>query len=112
MSNTDRATSGPHTANSSITDGEIVVQSLSATQWRVRDKRWPENDARSLVGFIERKGELFEVTQLDRGSEWFWFGSLTEATAHFIDVQPEDVTLCGSVSLGSLLISQIPSLAG
>lgn len=90
MSSTDRAKSGPHTPDSSITGGEIVVQSLSATQWRIRDNRWPENDARSLVGFIEKRGEKFEVAQLDQGSEWFWVESLVEATAHFIEGPTEE----------------------
>jgi hypothetical protein len=89
MSNSDRVTSGPHTTDSLITGGEIVVQPLSATQWRIRDNRWPENDARSLVGFIEKRGEKFEVAQLDQGGERFWAGSLVEATAQFIDGRPE-----------------------
>ncbi len=67
---------------------EIVIEPLSATQWRACDTRWSENDARSLLGFIEKKeDDLFETMQLDHGFEWFSFASLAEATAHFTDMQ-------------------------
>ena len=34
---------------------DIDVQGLSAAAWRIRDPRFPEQDARALIGFIEAK---------------------------------------------------------
>jgi hypothetical protein len=39
------------------TGEDIDVQPLSDSQWRVIDRRVPVNDACSLLGFIEVKGE-------------------------------------------------------
>jgi hypothetical protein len=66
---------------------EIRLELLSDTQWRVCDSRWSEYDARSLVGFIEKRDELFEVMQLDHGFERFTFTTLVEAIAHFVNVR-------------------------
>ena len=66
-----------------LASSEVSVQRLSASQWRMCDTRWPEHDARSLLGFIELTGGRFEVVQVDRGFECFSFASLAEATAHF-----------------------------
>lgn len=62
---------------------KIIVEPLSDTQWRVCDTRWPEHDARSLRGYIEKTDDVFEVMQLDHGFEWFSYVSLDEAIAHF-----------------------------
>ena len=59
----------------------VHVLAISATQWRVSDPTLSQNDARSLLGFIERKGTQFEVMKLSRGFEWFTCDSLAEATA-------------------------------
>ncbi|MEO6943893.1 MAG: hypothetical protein ABI053_04185, partial [Lacisediminihabitans sp.] len=61
----------------------IIVQALSASQWRVCDTHWPEYDARSLLGFIEERAGHFEVVQIDSGLNRYSFGSLVEATCHF-----------------------------
>ncbi|HEY5222421.1 MAG TPA: hypothetical protein VIJ18_05135 [Microbacteriaceae bacterium] len=67
----------------------IVIEPFSDTQWRACDIRWSEHDARSLLGFIEKKGnDLFEVMQLDHGFEWFSFATLEAATAHFTTMNP------------------------
>jgi hypothetical protein len=62
---------------------DILVQPLSASQWRVIDRRVPVNDACSLLGFIEEKNQQFEVMQLRHGFQWFTFGSRAEAVDHF-----------------------------
>ncbi|MEO6505010.1 MAG: hypothetical protein ABIW36_02480 [Terrimesophilobacter sp.] len=67
---------------------EIDVRSLSTSAWRVRDTRFPEHDARALIGFIEEKGEVFEVMQMGRGFQWFTYRTLQEAIAHFVRVNP------------------------
>lgn len=63
--------------------GNIDLQPLSGSQWRVCDSRWPEHDARNLLGFIEHKNGLFEVVQIDHGLTHLSFTSLADATAHF-----------------------------
>jgi hypothetical protein len=56
---------------------------LSASQWRVCDTRWSEHDARSLLGFIEKRAENFDVIQVYSGLKRLSFGSLAEATRYF-----------------------------
>ena len=75
---------------SSLTAGDVEVQALSESQWRVRDQRLPRADARGLLGFVERieKSEsadaTFEVMCLSHGFEWFTFASLQEAVEHLV----------------------------
>jgi hypothetical protein len=69
---------------------DLLVQPLSGSQWRVSDRRYPEYDASSLLGFIEQKDDTFELTQLERGFQWFYFPSLAEAIAHFTQTPPTD----------------------
>jgi len=67
---------------------DIDVQSLSPSAWRVRDTRFPESDARALIGFIEEKGEVFEVMQMGSGFQWFTYHSLQDAIGHFGRANP------------------------
>jgi hypothetical protein len=69
---------------------DLLVQPLSRSQWRVSDRRYPENDASSLLGFIEEKDDTFELTQLEHGFQWFYFSCLAEAIAHFTQTPPTD----------------------
>jgi hypothetical protein len=66
---------------------DIDVQPLSASAWRIRDNRFDQQDARALIGFIEKKADLFEVMQLGQGFQWFTYPSLDEAIAHFARVK-------------------------
>ncbi len=68
---------------------DLVVEPLSLSQWRVSDRRYPEHDPSSLLGFIEQKGDAFELTQLEHGFQWFYFSSLAEAVVHFTQTVPE-----------------------
>lgn len=65
------------------TGEDILAVPLSVSQWRVIDRRLPEADACSLLGFIEEKNRQFEVMQLVHGFQWFTFSSLAEALNHF-----------------------------
>jgi hypothetical protein len=67
---------------------DIDVQTLSPEAWRVKDVRFPEHDARALIGFIEKKDDVFEVMQLGDGFQWFTYGSLSDAVDHFVRVSP------------------------
>ena len=64
-------------------DTRIQLQALSVSQWRVCDTRWPEHDARSLLAFIEKRAERFDVVQVCSGLERFSFRTLAEAKRHF-----------------------------
>ncbi len=67
------------------TEEDILVQPLSASQWRVLDRRLPETDACSLLGFVEENNQQFEVMLLRHGFQWFTFPSLSEALHQFIE---------------------------
>lgn len=70
-------------------EDDLVIQSLSRSQWRVSDRRYPEHDAIGLLGFIEEKDDTFELMQLENGFQWFSFSSLAEAIAHFTQAPPQ-----------------------
>jgi hypothetical protein len=79
---------GPASSDSRASTENVVIESLSATQWRICDTRWSEHDACSVLGFIEKKEEdLFEVMQLTDGFEWFSFDSLAAVVVHFAQAQ-------------------------
>lgn len=73
----------PRASEATTFTGNIDLQPLSGSQWRVCDTRWPEHDARNLLGFIEHKKGLFEVVQINHGLTHLSFTSLADATAHF-----------------------------
>lgn len=76
---------------SGIAERDLGVHPLSGSRWRVCDIRLPEDDVCRLLGFIERKGERFEVTQLDHGFVWSTFDSFSEAVAQFTRDRPSEV---------------------
>jgi len=81
----------PATSEPGAIAGDLQIQSLSGSQWRVCDRRWSQDDARNLLGFIEKTANgLFEVIHLGDGFQRFSYASLAEATAHFTDAQPLD----------------------
>lgn len=79
---------GGELVRSTLTVADIDVQPLSSDQWRLYDKRLPDDDARGLLGFIERTerteeaGEVFELLTLSDGFEFFSFATLQEAVTH------------------------------
>lgn len=70
-----------------VAERDLGVQPVSGTSWRVCDTRLPEDDVFRLLGFIENKGDRFEVMQLDHGFVWLSFDSLREAVAQFTRVR-------------------------
>jgi hypothetical protein len=62
----------------------IELTELSATEWRVRDNRIPENDALSVIGFVDRVGDRYEVMQFGERLQFLIFGSFVEAVSHFV----------------------------
>jgi hypothetical protein len=61
-------------------------------------------DAFSLLGFIERKHDIYEVMQLGRGFEFFSFPSYDDAIAHFLQVDRSHETP------SEFVLSWLPSL--
>lgn len=82
--------SGNDATRSPLTAPDVEVQALSEGQWRVRDRRIPQADARGLLGFVEKietsgnADTTFEVMCLSHGFEWFRFASLQDAVVHLV----------------------------
>lgn len=65
------------------TQGDIRLDCISMNEWRVCDRRYRETDSRAVLGFIERRDEFYEVTNIARPSTVLKFGSLSTATGSF-----------------------------
>ena len=95
------------TAVVAVAEHDLGVQPISSTSWRVCDNRLPEDDVLRLLGFIENKGDCFEVMQLDRGFTWLSFDSFRKAVAQFTrersveDAREEHVLSWASPGTGS-----------
>ncbi|KJC63553.1 hypothetical protein SAMN06295879_0257 [Agreia bicolorata] len=61
----------------------ISLVRLSPTEWRVSDPRVSVHDAASLLGFIEARGGVFEVTLLKSGVASRTVHSLDDALSLF-----------------------------
>ena len=67
------------------TTRDIRLDLISVTEWRVCDRRFPEQDSRSILGFIERRGFRYEVTSVREPGSVTSYGSLASATSSFSD---------------------------
>lgn len=83
-----------HPPGSTAPMAHIVVQPLSASEWRVCDRELPEHDARSLLGYIQQKNDRFEVMDLGSGFDCLSCASLEEATEHFAAAGPGGAADC------------------
>jgi hypothetical protein len=61
----------------------VALVKLSPTEWRGSDTRVSVHDAASLLGFIEARGRVFEVTIVSRGVESYTALTLEGALALF-----------------------------
>ncbi len=61
---------------------DIEVYPISSTEWRVRNRRLSQENAFSLLGFIERVGSGYHVLQLGRGTVRTTFSTMEEAITH------------------------------
>lgn len=71
------------TITPSPTAHDIRLDVISMNEWRVCDRRVPASDARSVLGFIERRGYEYEVISVLRPGPVRSFGSLASATLSF-----------------------------
>lgn len=62
---------------------DIILDAVSDREWRVIDNRLLEHDAPSVLGFIERFGDHYEVLVIGHGFERWTFPYLRDAKAHF-----------------------------
>jgi hypothetical protein len=69
-----------------LSKDDLEIRALSGSEWRVSDRRVSPQDAFSLLGFIEKKHDVYEVMQLGRGFEFFSFPTFDDAIAHFLQV--------------------------
>ena len=62
---------------------DIRLDPLSATEWRVCDRRASESDHLSILGFVEMRNGHFEVTRMSDPTELVVLDSLAEAKEIF-----------------------------
>jgi len=60
---------------------EVGITELSSTEWRVSDRTVDAGDPSGVLGFIQRLGNFYEVTNLRRLRERSYFSSFDRATA-------------------------------
>ncbi|WP_411700668.1 hypothetical protein [Conyzicola sp.] len=70
---------------------DIRLDALSEREWRVCDNRLPESDHLSILGFIELRNGLFEVTTMDDPGQRVIFDSLAAARNAFAPIPRERV---------------------
>jgi hypothetical protein len=68
-------------------EGDIRLDCISMNEWRVRDRRYRDTDSRAVLGFIERRDQYYEVTDVRRPSTVLRFGSLSTATGSFSSIE-------------------------
>ncbi|MCY7289374.1 MAG: hypothetical protein LH624_14290 [Cryobacterium sp.] len=61
--------------------GDLGINELSPTEWRISDPLIADGDPAALVGFIQRVDDTFEVTNFGRPRERSYFSSFDRATA-------------------------------
>jgi hypothetical protein len=59
----------------------LEVMELSDHEWRVCNAELDEGDAKRVLGYVEKRGWLYELTRLQNPSERLRFFSLTDTLA-------------------------------
>lgn len=72
------STTSPH-----ITD--IEFHPLSATEWRVSDRRFPRQSIDALLGFVAKHGDHFYATRMHHPREAAPLASLDVVAGFFAD---------------------------
>ena len=70
-----------------VSEGDIRLDLISSTEWRVCDRRFAENDHRAVLGVIARTAEGYEAVPLDDPRHSHMHLSLAAATASFWDAE-------------------------
>jgi hypothetical protein len=67
---------------------DIQLTTLSPTQWTVCDTRIPRDDASSVLGYVEKTNNGYELMELSDPVTFHFCDSLTAAMAYFADALP------------------------
>lgn len=70
-----------------VSEKDIRLDLVSSTEWRVCDRRYPENDYRAVLGVIARTDSGYEAVLLAQHTRVYTYRSLAAATASFWDPQ-------------------------
>ncbi|RFA14285.1 hypothetical protein B7R21_06785 [Subtercola boreus] len=62
---------------------DIRISILSDHEWRICDRRVPDTNAESVLGYIEKTGVYFEVMKLSSPRNLFSFTDLEHAVESF-----------------------------
>lgn len=70
------------------TPDDIQVNALSSREWRICDSRIADDNALSLIGFIDEHHGIYEVMEFIGPVEHSHFSSLEAAISHFVTAKP------------------------
>jgi hypothetical protein len=70
------------------TPDNIQVDASSSREWRICDNRIAQDNALSLIGFIDKHHGIYEVMKFIDPVEYTHFPSLETAISHFITTNP------------------------
>jgi hypothetical protein len=72
--------------------GHLTAVPLSDTEWRISDDRVPEDDGRSVIGFVARTHGVYEVVEFGDPVQFFLEATLEAALRHLADTMKSDET--------------------
>jgi hypothetical protein len=64
----------------------FAVLALSETEWRISDPSRRSDDALSLIGFVQREKNTYEVTAIGRPKKRHYSGSFDDALQYLARV--------------------------
>ena len=67
---------------------DLEVCSLSDHEWRVGDRRRNERSPEKVLGYIEKRGPVFEVMNMEAPRRHLMFDRFESAVASFASVLP------------------------
>ena len=62
---------------------DIRISILSDHEWRICDRRVPDTNAESVLGYIEKTGDFYEVMKLASPRNLLYFTDLEHAVDSF-----------------------------
>ena len=65
---------------------DIRISILSDHEWRICDRRIPDTNAESVLGYIEKTGDFYEVMKLSSPRNLLYFTDLEHAVDSFSSV--------------------------
>ncbi|MCU1481577.1 MAG: hypothetical protein JWQ19_2363 [Subtercola sp.] len=71
-----RGNDAPHAA-------DIRISILSDHEWRICDRRIPENNAECVLGYIDKTAGLYEVMKLSSTRNLLYYSDLEQAISSF-----------------------------